>query len=460
VTQTTERYYDTVFKYPNTQQCLGLTDDSDAFSYAAGWALKPDCSDSSQFDFDDQRSVPCSINTTTNPYTLANPVNVYMTLDTGISQISSNFTSGNSTSEEEEEEAGTATSQQVITYTDPATGFNHSLLFNIDSPFESNFTDTETHDGYDYTADTMSMVTDCVSITNKCQFSSKAVDNQNNTELPVSFNCSDHFYGDLSQMNFNGLERLQGWNTSFFDYINGVPTSIPFQTQLNPFHFEAAAVINSISMDTLVYVDDPQAHDGDVYDAKDSRVAFALSCNATIYDVSYSIIGGSIVKFNATPSAAWKAAVIKAPLQIGFGVYHLFQSASLAALLNHDTIVSYMKTAFSQTGIALAAGVFICHPNFAERLRYDKLVTRVPLAPVWAMVILCLLYSLLGLVMVIAALVLRRRKDVLEKQVELTKTMKLDFKWKMFWEWPKSQYKKVWGLEKDRVTDFASASMA
>ena len=92
--------------------------------------------------------------------------------------------------------------------------------------------------------------------------------------------------------------------------------------------------------------------------------AFALSCEATIYDVTFSIIDGSFGEnFNTSISSPQKASIVQAPLQVGFGQYHLYQAASLAVLAN-GSVAETMGKAFSQTGMALASGVFDLDYNF------------------------------------------------------------------------------------------------
>jgi hypothetical protein len=92
-------------------------------------------------------------------------------------------------------------------------------------------------------------------------------------------------------------------------------------------------------------------------------VAFALSCNSTIYEVQYSMVNCSIGSFNATASDPRKASIIKAPIQVGFGRHNLFNAANLAALNFNQSVSDAMADSFSQIGMALASGAFNNTPN-------------------------------------------------------------------------------------------------
>lgn len=132
--------------------------------------------------------------------------------------------------------------------------------------------------------------------------------------------------------------------------VDGQPRNISVQSHLNPFHFNISTALTSISATILLEEGDPgtsQVMDGSIVDAGDGRVAFALSCTATIYDVTFALINGSIAGFNATVSNPRKASIIKAPLQVGFGRYSLYRSASLAVLSYENTAASLMGPAFS-----------------------------------------------------------------------------------------------------------------
>jgi hypothetical protein len=181
---------------------------------------------------------------------------------------------------------------------------------------------------------------------------------------------------------------------------------------LNPFSYNVTAVVDSIDLNDLILYGDPQVPQGIVVEIGDGRVGFAMSCNSTVYDVTYSLVNGSILVFNTTLTAPSIAAMIKAPLQAGFGSYELFEKAAMSVLLSHSTILDAMELAFSQTFLALVAGVYDPAPFIEKRWRYDMTVTKIRKAPFYFLVVCMFMYAIVVLVFTLIALSLFRRSNV------------------------------------------------
>lgn len=153
------------------------------------------------------------------------------------------------------------------------------------------------------------MVTKCISATKSCNMAVHG----NSTQ----YNCSQMFSsGDLDTIPWNGIDKINGWNTRFYHLDdNGTPRDIFVAARLNPFTYNATGLINSLDINSLRSTsNDPQGRDSSLLDAGNSKIASATSCSSTIYNVNYSIVRGNILYFNATPASGLKAAVIKAPL--------------------------------------------------------------------------------------------------------------------------------------------------
>ena len=371
-------------------------------------------------------SIPCSLNVTEGLTNVADPTGVYLTLGTGISQISSGFNTINYTNTADQEEKGTATAYQVVTYP-PNANLSHSLLFYPDAAVEFDYTANGlgTHYGVDYVANTTSMVTQCTFATQECNIGAGSTNSTNgNNNISIPFDCYPDFAGNLGQTPLTGHERAQGWNMSFYQLVNGTPANIPFQAQSNPFHFYVVTAVNSISLsdfDSESTLPEGNPNNHSLVDVGQGFTAFALNCEATIYDVTFTIINGSFWDhgFNFSKSSPQKANIVQAPLQVGFGQYHLYQAASLAVLANDDSVAVSMAKVFSQTGMALASGVFDFDNNIYQRFRWTKSVTRVPKAPLFYLVTVCLLYSVFGMAMAVLALYLRRMPEVRDQQARL-----------------------------------------
>lgn len=368
--------------------------------------------------------LPCSLNQTDELTNIANARFSYLTLGKGISQISSDFNGLNFSSAEDGEARGTATQYQIVTYKQHE-GTEHSLFFFPDASEEFDLTDYNLGQGYgiDYVAHTVSMATECTYATQQCNMSRIASGPFDINNISIPFNCYDGFSGDLGRTPTTGHERAQGWNMSFYELVDGSPKTIPVQAQANPFSFYTVTAVSSIDLQdfqdqsNVPGEGDPANHS--LIDVGHGFTGFGLNCEATIYDVTFSLINGSFHDFNATKASPQKASIIKAPLQVGFGQYQLYQSAFLAVLANSDAVNATMGRSFSQIGMALASGVFDTDSKIQQRFRYTANVTRVLKAPFWYLVILCLLYSAFGMVMTVMAFHLRRKPEVREQQARL-----------------------------------------
>ncbi|KAL9590285.1 MAG: hypothetical protein Q9203_000907 [Teloschistes exilis] len=395
--------------------------------YQAGFsAIEPWCNGTLTAPLPSNRSsapLPCSLNQTDDLTNIANAQFSYLTLGRGISQISSDFNGLNFSSAEDGEARGTATQYQIVTYEHEGT--EHSLFFFPDASEEFDLTDSNLGRGYgiDYVAHTISMATECTYATQQCNMSRIASGPFDINSISIPFGCYDGFSGDLGRTPATGHERAQGWNMSFYEIVDGSPKNIPVQAQANPFPFYAVTAVSSIDLQDFQAQSnvpgegDPANHS--LIDIGHGFTGFALNCQATVYDVTFSLINGSFVDFNTTKASPQKASIIKAPLQVGFGQYQLYQSAFLAVLANSDPVNATMGRSFSQIGMALASGAFDIDSNIQQRFRYTTNVTRVPKAPFWFLVIVCLLYSVFGMAMTVTAFYLRRMPEVREQQARL-----------------------------------------
>ena len=359
---------------------------------------------------------PCSLNQTSGLDNVAYPSDVYLILGTGISQLSSNFETTDFASLHNNEIRNTAADFQIVTYTNGS--ISYSFYFYPDAAQEVDYSDIGLGSNYgvDYVANTTAMSTSCTFATKKCNIHS-APSSANNISIPYS--CYRDFTGNLGRTPNTGHERAQGWNTSFYTLDSSqTPTNIPFQAQSNPFHFYAAAAVNSISYPDL-QSEIPSEEDPNFVNAGLGFTAFALDCEATIHDITFTLINGSFYDFSATPSSPAKASIIQAPLQVGFGQYRLYQAASLAVIATNDSVTDTMGKAFSQTGMALASGAFDFDDNILQRFRWTVRITRVPKAPFFYLVVVCLVYAGFGMVMTAVAVTLRRQPHVKELQARL-----------------------------------------
>ena len=413
-------HYDPTSNYTENQRLFPVSEDP----FQAGFRIHgPHCNATLHAPLPQNISdapLPCSLNETNGLTNIAFPSSAYLALGTGITQISSGFNGLNFSLLHQEEIRNTVSTLQIVSYDNA--GVSHSLFFYPDAAAEYNLEGfgRGKHYGIDYVANTTSMVTECTYKTQDCNI--HATNSSRSNSISIPFHCYDDFSGDLGQTPATGHERAQGWNMSFYQTVDGKPRNVPVQAQSNPFHFYVATAVNSIDFEDFLSASNlPEGSrgNGSLVDAGRGFTAFALDCQATIYDVTFSLVNGSLAQFNASVSSPAKASIIKAPLQIGFGQYHLYQAASLAVLANNDSVASTIGKAFSQTGMALASGVFDFDNNIEQRFRWIVSVTRVPKAPFFYLVFVCLLYSFFGIVMTALAFYLRRTPRLRGQQAKL-----------------------------------------
>jgi hypothetical protein len=374
--------------------------------------------------YNDKLDPPCSIDNTTTPWTLYGAPSAYRVLATGLLNQTSDYNKEDFDALRNSSDSGMFNWTQLVTHYDLATDDQHVFLFNPilaeedsekQKPSRISLVNNEfDRYGLDYIANTTSIVTRCDPITVDC-----GMQTTNGTESSIPYYCSDIFNGDLNEIPSNGLERLKGWNTIFYNMEDESPRNISVASQLNPFHYNVTAVVDSINIGGLIDFKDPQALQGNIIGIGNGRVGFAISCTSTVYDVTYSLVDGNIHSFNKTLANPITAAIIKAPLQAGFGSYALFEKATLSVLFSELTVMDSMNLAFSQTFLALASGVYVRAPNLEQRWRADMMLTKLGKGPFYLLVVCMFLYAFVVLVFTVIALSIFRRSEVQEMQVRL-----------------------------------------
>lgn len=380
----------------------------------------------------DSTIFPCSLNQTDNLTNLAYTTHTYSVLDDGISQQRESFFMSQEEYQNyyEAVELGSISEIQVVTYEDPQTNLTHALLFNMTaatvfSDFLNGTSASASSErvqffGTDFAASTVSMVTECAPATQACGMQNATQDvNTGSNDLTIPFNCSPIFSGDIWQPPTDGLEQFKGWHSIFFDNSTGVAINTSTSSQLNPFYFNATAALTSADFSTLEYVDDPQVPSGAVVDAGHGRVALALACKATVYNVKYSIVNYQFDHFEATLADPQLASIIKAPLQVGFGRHELYIQAQIGIILNGITVSDYMEVSFSQIGMALASGAFDATYSYLQRVRYETTVTLVSPYALWFIVVTCFLYAAIGVIFAFLAFTIQRNSCYARYQAQI-----------------------------------------
>jgi hypothetical protein len=148
--------------------------------------------------------------------------------------------------------------------------------------------------------------------------------------------------------------------------------------------------------------------------------AYILLCNATVYDATYTWLNGTFGNFTSLSIAnATMAAVLNGlqqPNARGTNATGLYQIASAAFLSAYNSssaqeLADKVAIAYSQTALGYAAGVFSSRANVEEQSVQTLLVTRLPIAPFFSLIIVNGVYVFIGIVVAFVALLANASSD-------------------------------------------------
>jgi hypothetical protein len=256
----------------------------------------------------------------------------------------------------------------------------------------------------DYSTTTFGVSTTCKPIGQECNL-------QNHMADTATFDCSPiNFKGEsLSETGMN-LYTLQ-----FYENSGGTQNASD-TSFVNPFYFALAVNIDSVN-----------EYPGPYYMANDLNtiipnhgLSTVLWCDVSVFDVTYSRVNSTIVKFSATPSNDTVGGMVLAPLIQEFQINKWKDSLRVAAFTNDSqAMADQFALTVSQTGLGLISGQLSPRENYEEQIRLNIIAAKVPMAPLYTLVILCLLYCLFGVFLGTSALYLSRKGDIRELQTRL-----------------------------------------
>jgi hypothetical protein len=137
-------------------------------------------------------------------------------------------------------------------------------------------------------------------------------------------------------------------------------------------------------------------------------LGFAMICNATIYDATYSWKNGSFNGFtNLTKSNNSVAQIVNVPQQLVPGLgYSYFVSGATVSIFSPTVQAMAQKLAdtYSSTFLGLVAGSFIGTQNIDEQIRTPLIAANVPYAPFYTLIILNFFCAVIGLIIAVLAI--------------------------------------------------------
>lgn len=236
----------------------------------------------------------------------------------------------------------------------------------------------------DYAATTFGISTHCKPISNECNLIAYI-----GSSTP--FECTPAFFGDVTQAPGMFISTyLTDATMSSNDTINGIQ---------NPFYVGLAAIVNQQIGSSLTASPEiiTPVHGG---------VSFVLLCAATVYDIQYNSVNGTVTKFIATPSNDSTVNIWQGSMAFPLlGSPQLQQAASLAALSSSaQELADKIAFAYSKLALAMGAEAVTPTPALAAQERSSSLVARVPAAPLFTLVVANLLFVAIGVIFTLVAL--------------------------------------------------------
>jgi len=280
--------------------------------------------------------------------------------------------------------------------------------------------------------------TSTFAVSSKCQPISEHCDliGDGNATYPFRYNCSPSFQGNSSssytpdptngdnnpgyppgcQANPSGCVAFSA-DSSLMNITGPVDWTLPATNRrtdrdTNPFYagilgqFQGA-IGSRGSSHSLPLISDPQIVEG----AGGGYYGFILGCDLTVYNLTYSWVNDSIVSSELEPSNDDITQLMREGLQSTNA-----NGGAAFLQLSYSTILAYLQSNTSQqladnyapqlekNMLALSGNIWKPLTNIEEQVRHNLLVARVPKAPLFILILLCLLFVVLGLVLFLIAI--------------------------------------------------------
>lgn len=245
----------------------------------------------------------------------------------------------------------------------------------------------------DFQASTFALTTQCKAISKACGLTAAY-------GASTPFTCTSAFQGDVTALKGGGpigIVLLED---------DTLTTNITFGSKdLNPYYFGTWALVDTQGhlpgQSSLggILQDDPE-----IVTPVHGGVAWVLSCATTVYEVAYSSINGTVQALSITPANATLGGIIAAPTNEGFGQSDIEIAARISSFsTTSQELADKWAALYSQTALGLSAGVMSPRSNIQQQTRSIILVARVPKLPLFVLIGLNLLYSLVGILLALYA---------------------------------------------------------
>jgi len=260
----------------------------------------------------------------------------------------------------------------------------------------------------DYTADTYAVNSQCTPVTTECKMSYRE------DGVGASYDCPFEFAG----IAYTNVGAANSVTMAYFTNSSGQNNDTDTSPIGNPYYYAAVAVVNMRNPPSPAAMDDPEIVGG----IHGGSTIIAVWCNATVYDLQYTIVNGTITRFITTTSNYTVTYLLQATQRrTEVGDANLVQAASVAGIAGDaQSISDQFALSYSETALAVASGAFEPRDATESQLRTQILVARVPKAPLGFLVLMNLLLAVLGVVLAVSAWKSVQRGDVGEIQARLS----------------------------------------
>ncbi|ETI26990.1 hypothetical protein G647_10089 [Cladophialophora carrionii CBS 160.54] len=291
-------------------------------------------------------------------------------------------------------------------------------------------TAADRHPDLDFQAKTFAISTQCTPVSKQCNLQAvswcpfpQGCNSQVQLARGMPYDCGPTLFGGLANntgtpFNSSLLDDSQAGISSGIASTNGFFLQLfrkpnfsePFGTapdSPNPFYFATGARVAA----SAALAADSEA----VQNNADADYGFIFSCNSEFFELDYKMINGSFAGGTTTPVDGTLAsnAVFTFIYYLSY-TQNVMEGAFISGGVqsnNSEQFANFLAQRFSETTLSMVSGLTVASPNIAEQTRERLLVTRLPKAPFFVLIVLNLIYALLGIILAITALASQPRRS-------------------------------------------------
>jgi len=266
-----------------------------------------------------------------------------------------------------------------------ATDSNHSIqVFQAKHENQSlSYLGPRNRQNLDYSASTVAISAACKPASRECGMTSEN----------WSFNCSSNFnasFGGTPKYPFECKANDNGC----IGYYGAANYSAKFEEQ-NPSYLGVFGHLAIVDRNSTI-LKDPE-----IVQYVASVTAFVLKCEIMVHELNYTIVNGSLAAAVLKPASNDTVILAMRSAFSGSITAAQYSLSAASAVLRSNTMLEVAEnygTMMAQNLVAFAATAFVPQKNTEERERTQMLVARVPKRPLFLLVTLCVLFSLIPII--------------------------------------------------------------